>query len=95
MTRPSHPTVAKGIIVGAFTGLASIPGLYYALVVQQVERVQSGEVATVAKQDEVLRSATSTGRVLFGLGLFFLVLLVAYIVIGFRLQNIEEDDSKK
>ena len=95
MIRPRHETVAKGIIAGAFTGLASIPGLYYALVVQPVQEVETGAVQSIAKQNEVLHSATSTGRVLFGLGLFFLVLLIAYIVIGFRLQNTQEDDSKK
>ena len=93
--RIGHPTVAKGVITGAFTGLASIPGLYYALVVQPVQQVEMGEVKTVAKQNEVLHAATSTGRVLFALGLFFLLLLVAYIVIGFRLQNTEQDDSHK
>lgn len=90
----THPKVAKGIIIGSFAGLASMPGLYYALVVQPVQRVESGSIKSVAMQTETLRNATSTGRILFGLGLFFLVVLIAYIIIGFRLQQNEIDDEK-
>jgi len=91
----SHPTFAKTIITGAFTGLASIPGLYYALVVQPVQRVEEGTVKTAAAQTEALHKATTTGHVLFALGLFFLLLLVTYIVIGFRLQNNGPEDLRK
>lgn len=90
----SHPKVAKGIIVGSFTGLAAVPGLFYALVVQPLQRVHTGSSLSVSQQDQIVHKATSTGRILFGLGLFFLVLLVAYVILGFRLQQREMNDEK-
>ena len=90
----NHPKIAKGIIIGSFTGLAAMPGLYYTMVVQPVQRVQMGSVNTVAAQDKVLKDATSTGRILFGLGLFFLLLLITYVILGFRFQQREINDEK-
>ena len=91
---PSHPKVAKGIIVGSFTGLASIPGLFYALVVRPVQTVDDGSVKSASKQAAVLHNASNTGRVLFVLGLFFLALLVAYLILGFVSQEREVNDER-
>jgi hypothetical protein len=91
--RIGHPAIAKGVITGAFTGLAAIPGLYYALVVQPVQRVEDGQIKSVGAQTDVLRAVTSTGRILFGIGLLCIILLIAFIIVGFRLQN--NDDIKK
>ena len=85
--------VVKSAIVGSFTGLASIPGLFYALVVRPVQSVQSGVVKSAAKQDEILKNATGTGRILFGLGIFFLVVLVGYISIGIVAQEREVSEK--
>lgn len=84
--------VAKGVITGSFAGLASIPGFFYALVVRPVQSVEDGSVQSVSEQSEILHSASSTGRILFGLGLFFLVLLIGFVAIGFRLQQNVADD---
>ena len=90
----THPKVAKGIIVGSFAGLAAMPGLFYALVVQPVSNIEKNTAASVAQQNSVINKATNTGHILFGLGLFFLVLLITYIVLGFRFQQREIDDGK-
>lgn len=85
--------IVKTAIVTSFTGLASIPALFYALVVRQVQTVEGNTAMSTVKQDKVLKSADNTGKLLFALGLFFLVVLIGFIVIGVVAREREAQDN--
>jgi hypothetical protein len=85
----------RSVVVGSFAGLASIPGFFYALVVRPVQDVENGTVKSASRQAAILHDASNIGRILFMLGVVFLVLLVVFLIIGFRLQQRVADDIEE
>ena len=89
--------ILKTGAVVVFGGLAAIPGLMYALAVKPVQDIENNPAASPARQIAVANDAASTGRLLFAIGGFLLLVLATYIVFGLYLgarnsQDLEGND---